>query len=66
MKNRKFNGLVAYKRKLNYCIVSGGRRYYSFTKKEKKIRRTLYFYRYWNKLHFRINSLGIKTNFFPF
>jgi hypothetical protein len=66
MKNKKFNGLVAYKRKLNYYIVNGGRRFYAFTQKEKKIRRSLSFHREYNKLHFYINPLGLKTNFFPF
>lgn len=66
MKNKKFNGLVAYKRKLNYYIVNGGRRFYAFTQKEKKIRRSLSFHRGYNKLHFYINPLGLKTNFFPF
>ncbi|WAX07581.1 hypothetical protein BK649P1_00017 [Bacteroides phage BK649P1] len=66
MKNKKFNGLVAYKRKLNYYIVNGGRRFYAFTQKEKKIRRSLSFHREYNKFHFYINPLGLKTNFFPF
>lgn len=66
MKNRKFCGLVAYRRKLNYYIAPGGVRYYAFTQKEKKIRRSLSFHRGYNKLHFYVNPLGLKTNFFPF
>lgn len=66
MKNKKINGFVAYKRKLNYYIVNGGRRFYAFTQKEMKIRRSLSFHREYNKLHFYINPLGLKTNFFPF
>lgn len=66
MKNKKFNGLVAYRRKLNYYIINGGRRFYAFTQKQKKIRRSLSFHREYNKLHFYINPLGLKTNFFPF
>lgn len=66
MKNKKFNGLVAYRRKLNYYIINGGRRFYAFTQKQKKIGRSLSFHREYNKLHFYINPLGLKTNFFPF
>lgn len=66
MKNRKFGGLLAYKRKLNYCIVPGGVRFYKFTQKEKRIKRSLYFHRECNKLIFHVNPLGLKTFIFPF
>ncbi len=66
MKNKKFGGLVAYKRKLSYCIIQGGVRFYAFTQKEKRIRRSLCFYRECNKLRFYVNPLGLKANLFPF
>lgn len=66
MKNRKFCCLVAYKRKLSYCIIPGGVRLYAFTQKEKRIRSSLYFYREWNKLNFYVNPLGLKANLLPF
>lgn len=66
MKNRKFCGLVAYKRKLNYYVIPGGVRFYAFTPKEKRIRRSLYFYRECNKLRFYVNPLGLKSNLLPF
>lgn len=67
MKNKKINGFVAYKKKLNYYIVNGGIRFYAFTQKERKIRRSLFFHREDNKICFYINPLGVKTKLkFPF